>query len=49
MGELKKWWTEHKAVDERRIALENAASVKAKLRAAALAKLTTEERKVLGV
>lgn len=43
------WWKKHKAADETRRKLEAALRKKAELKASALAKLTTEEREVLGI
>lgn len=43
----KRWVKHHEKIDKRRIAMEKAEKEKAKLRSAALAKLTKEERTAL--
>lgn len=43
------WWKDHQAADRKRLEAEAAARLKQKHRAAALAKLTPAERKLLGV
>ena len=43
------WWTAHKKEDERRRAKEAAEKAKEEKRKAALAKLTDEDRKALGL
>ena len=43
------WWEAHKKEDERRRAKEAAEKIKEQKRKAALAKLTAEDRKVLGL
>lgn len=47
--ELEDWWRAHQREDEKRRKREEAARRKAELKAQALAKLTEEERKALGV
>jgi hypothetical protein len=47
--EVQTWWAEHKAADERREAAARAQAQREEHRAAALAKLTPEERKALGL
>jgi hypothetical protein len=47
--EFHNWWTKHEAEDAARKIKEEAAARKAKTKADALAKLTTEERKALGL
>lgn len=43
------WWTQHKAEDMRRAALEEAEATRKRQVRAALKKLTKEERKLLGI
>jgi hypothetical protein len=46
---VRKWWKDHKRKDEERKAKEAAEERKRELRASALAKLSKEERAVLGL
>jgi hypothetical protein len=46
---VEQWWTKHKLEDQRRRAEEQAKREIAKLKKAALAKLTPEERTALGL
>jgi hypothetical protein len=48
-AELAKWWTQHKIDDAKAMEAKRVATEAKKLRAAALAKLTPEDRKILGV
>lgn len=47
--ELMTWWEDHKEEDARRRAREAKEAAEKKIRKQALAKLTPEERKILGV
>jgi len=47
--ELMTWWEEHKAADSRRRVREAKEAAEKKIRDEALAKLTPEEKKILGV
>lgn len=47
--DLKSWWRVHQEQDERRIAAERAEANKKALKKKALAKLSVEERRVLGL
>lgn len=47
--ETRAWIAKHDAADAKRIAEENAAGIREKVRLAALDKLTLEERRVLGL
>ncbi len=47
--ELADWWKQHQEFDRRRIERENADKAKKQAKNAALAKLTPEERKALGL
>ncbi len=47
--ELKEWYVNHKALDEKHRAEEEARAQAHRIRNQALAKLTAEEKKVLGV
>jgi len=49
MKELNTWWKEHKAIDEKLRAEEAAKKNAKQLRKSALAKLTDEEKLVLGI
>lgn len=46
---LTEWWDEHKKADCARRHIEREAAARAKFRYDALAKLTTEERRALGI
>lgn len=48
-GEIEGWWKAHKKADIERRKREEAARLKEERRAAALSKLTKEEREALGV
>jgi hypothetical protein len=43
------WWRDHQAADKARVEAELAAAEDAKAKAAAIAKLTPHERKLLGI
>lgn len=47
--EAQNWWSLHKAADKRRKALEEEARHRQEVKTKALAKLSTEERKALGL
>jgi uncharacterized Zn finger protein len=47
--DLSKWWAEHVDADRRRELAERSAAATAKLREVALAKLSLDERKALGL
>ena len=47
--ETRQWISQHDAADERRIAEENASGERARVKQAALDKLSLEERRVLGL
>jgi hypothetical protein len=47
--ELSKWWAQHKIDDAKAMEAKRKAAEAKKLRAVALAKLTPEDRKVLGI
>lgn len=47
--DLRNWWNQHKEIDEQRIFAENRVQQRLELQKQALSKLTTEERKALGL
>ena len=47
--EMQIWWRDHQAADKARVEAELAAAEDAKAKAAAIAKLTPHERKLLGI
>ena len=47
--EMQIWWRDHQAADRARVEEELAAATDAKAKAAAIAKLTPHERKLLGI
>ncbi len=47
--ELNSWWIKHKKIDEERIAREIAEAVKTEAKRVALAKLSNEDKQVLGL
>ena len=47
--EMQTWWRDHKAADAARLAQERADATRESIRRKALAKLTEEEREVLGL
>lgn len=47
--EMQIWWRDHQAADKARVEKELAAAKDAKARKAALAKLTSHEKKLLGI
>ena len=48
-AKLASWWIDHEAADVRRELAERAEAAASRLREVALAKLTSEERKALGL
>jgi predicted RNA-binding protein Jag len=48
-GDINEWFRKHQEADRKRLAAELAAEVAAQKKAAALAKLTPEEKRMLGL